>query len=87
LSRTALVRAIKVLQEERPHHREDRPTWPQRLDAVSEGVPKDVVRRAKDLLSRRDRAVYDGAEVISGHAQAAFETVIEYLNATFGRLM
>ncbi|MGH7923824.1 MAG: tetratricopeptide repeat protein [Candidatus Binatus sp.] len=84
LSRTGLVRAIKVLEDAPIHDRNSRPSWPQRLDAVSGAVPKDLVRRAKTVLRQRDTAVYDGTQVTSGHAQAAFGTVVEFLGATFG---
>lgn len=82
LSRTGLVRAIKVLDG---LNRKDHTSWPQRLDAVSEDLPKDLVRRAKRVFKQRDDAVYDVAQVAAGHAQAAFETVVEFLRATFGR--
>jgi hypothetical protein len=85
LSRTGLVRAIKVLDGARFLNRKDHTSWAQRLDAVSKTLPKDLVERAKRIFKQRDDAVYDGAQVVSGHAQAAFETVVEFLRATFGR--
>jgi hypothetical protein len=97
LSRTALVRAIKVLEDARASHKNRGrshagpslpvPPWAQRLDAVSEAVSEDVVRRAKSIFAQRNEAVYDGAHVISGQAQAAFETLIEFLRATFRPLV
>jgi hypothetical protein len=84
LSRTALVRAIKELEDKHRVNRVDRAdaSWSQRLDTLNRFLSNPLLQQAKRVLSKRRRAVYDNES--EAQAIEAFETVLRFLREAFG---
>jgi|SRR5579863_1870689 len=92
LSRTALVRAILALERRFPDQliadgQSQSGSWYQRLDRAAEAkvVTQDTVKRAKNVLYQRGKAVYEGKLVSPTQAQVAFDTIVRFLRDAFRR--
>ncbi|MGH6878614.1 MAG: hypothetical protein ACREHV_14730 [Rhizomicrobium sp.] len=85
LSRTALVRAIKEVENRRQIYRvasyKGIGTWPERLKAFN--LRDQLAESAKKVLRKRDGAVYYSKPVSEADAKEAFETVLKFLRQTF----
>ncbi len=89
LSRTSLVRAIQILEtrlglvREREHEFVRKLSWSQRLTDFEPHLSRAVVRNMKDLLKRRDGAVYRDEPVSGAQAGTAYGNLLEFLRKAF----
>jgi hypothetical protein len=86
LARTALVRTVLALEQGRRSKSDTRPSWAERIDALSNEVPVDkrpsakAIRGAKEILRKRDRAVYQSERVSEDEARQAFDALILFIS-------